>query len=404
MKMFAWVSSLICIGLLTGCGDSADQTSMRSAELAVSKMAAVQAALDQVIDARDAIKKADNDKLLALKEAEQKREAVRQAIAMATKESEALKKDAAMRKRWAQKTHDQAVATRKLLLKAAMEQSDAKALLIEKEKALMKIRTLDDLHQNDAKVAMLGQLKAEKMLAVVIEAERLASLSIDLVAPNSAAGIQKQTKNEKTVSPKTTASTKTKPVKIAKISPSYSSKSARQQVAKTSPKSNLKQATTNTTGMKLSKTSPPSTSKADKQQPPQKTSPKNNVQLATTNTHADAQRGHALAQKCQRCHNFEPNQKKKFGPNLFGVVGQQDGKSQDYKYGAALANANFTWDEEKLTDWICHSGKSIKKLTGKRYATTKMTPQRICGQDARDVVAFLRTLKAQASVKAHSDS
>jgi len=64
------------------------------------------------------------------------------------------------------------------------------------------------------------------------------------------------------------------------------------------------------------------------------------VKQASTSTFANAQRGHGLAQKCQRCHNFEPNQEKKFGPNLFGVVGQQAGKSQNYKYGAEqIANA-----------------------------------------------------------------
>jgi len=368
MKKFAWVSSLLFIGILSGCGDNSDQSSMRSADLAVSKMAAVQAALDQVIDARDAIKKADDDKALALAEAEKRHAAVQQAIANATKESEDLKKDTAMRVSWAKKTHDQAVATRRLLLKAAMEQSDARLALLEKEKALMEIRILDDLHQNDAKVAMLGQLKAEKMLAVVIEAERLATLSIDLVVPDSAAGNQMHAQMKKnTPTTKTTAITKTAAVKIS------------------------------------IKSTPPSTHKTVKQVATKKVS-KDSVKLISTSSFADAQRGHGLAQKCQRCHNFEPNQEKKYGPNLFSVVGQQAGKSQDYKYGAALAKADFTWDEEKLTDWICHSGKSIKKLTGNRYATTKMTPQRICGQDAKDVVAYLRTLKSQASVKGKTDS
>ncbi|MDX8395876.1 MAG: c-type cytochrome [Mariprofundaceae bacterium] len=323
-------------------------------------MAAVQAALDQVVDARDAIKRADDDKVLALQEVEQRREAVKQAITLATQESEVLKKDAAMRTRWAQTTHDQAVATRKLLLKAAMEQSDTKALLAEKEKAFLEMRMLDEKHQDDAKLAMLGQLKADKLLAVVVEAERIASLSIDLVTPNS--GIGNNNENAFT----THAQNERRNVKIAKNSTPTSSKTAKQHIKKTSSKAKLK--------------------------------------LASINTSPNAQRGHGLAQKCQSCHTFEPNQKGKFGPNLFGVVGQQAGKSNDYKYGAALANADFAWDEEKLTQWICNSGKTIKQLTGNKYAVTKMTTQRICGQDAKDVVAYLRTLKAQASAKTTSGS
>jgi len=373
MKMFTWISSLIFVGVLSGCGDSADQSSIRSADLAVSKMAAVQVALDQVVDARDAIKKADNDKVLAVEEAEKMRAAVRQAINNATKESEALKKDAAIRASWSQKTHDQAVATRRLLLQAAMEQSDAKLALLEKEKKLMEIRILDDLHQHDAKVAMLGQLKAEKMLAVVIEAERLASLSIDLVVPNSAAGKQMHANVEKstatTTAPITAAIIKKTAVKFAK------------------------------------KSTPPPTHKTVKHTVNKKVS-KSIVKLAKApSPHSEnASRGRDLTKKCQSCHTFGPNQKAKLGPNLFGVVGQQAGKSQNFKYGSALAKADFTWDEKNLTEWICHSGKTIKNLTGNPYASTRMSAQKICGQDAKDVVAYLRTLKTQASAKSTTGS
>jgi len=359
MKMFAWISSLIFIGVVvSGCSEStADQSNARSAEMAVNKMAAVQTALDQVLDARNAIKTADDNKLLAVEDAEKKREAVRNAIAMATEESEALKKEAAMRAAWAKKTHDQATETRNLLLKAAMEQSDAKALLAEKEKALIDIRMLNELHQNDAKAAMLGKLNAEKQLAVVLEAERLAALSIHLVTPNA------DTKHNMQMQPsaETTAESKKGLVNTVAKTEVATKKTVKKQAHKAAKKADLKLA-------------------------------------------SNAQRGHGLAQKCQSCHNFEPNQEKKFGPNLFSIVGQQAGKSQDYKYGASLAKADFTWNEENLTDWICHSGKSIKKLTGNNYASTKMLPQHICGQDAKDVVAYLRTLKSQASIKRKTDS
>jgi len=353
MKMFAWIFSLSMIGMLSGCGDKSDQSSMLPAELAVSKMAAVQAALDQVIDARNAIKQADDDKALALENARNKHEAVQAAIALATKESEILKKEAAIRTSLALKTHERAMASRKTLLLAALAQSKTKQILLEREKAVENARIQNMVHQHDAQVAMLNQLKAERLLKIVVEAERLAALSINLVAPDSFPVAKNNTEKKLIV---TVAE---KPVVTKKVQ-KKTTPIVKKHIAKKPHKAPVQ----------LAKTSIPD---------------------------SDATRGHGLAQKCQRCHTFEPNQKGKFGPNLFGVVGEQAGKSQDYKYGAALAKADFTWDEKNLEAWICNSGKSIKKLTGKRYAITKMSTQKVCGQDAKDVVAYLRTLKSHVS-------
>jgi len=123
------------------------------------------------------------------------------------------------------------------------------------------------------------------------------------------------------------------------------------------------------------------------------------LKLASLNTAPahDLQRGHQLAQKCLLCHNMKPGQKKKFGPALFAVLDQPAGKSEHYNYSRSLAKANFTWNEENLAQWICHSGKSIKQLTGKKNARTNMANQRICGQDAKNVVAYLRTVQTSNS-------
>jgi cytochrome c len=123
--------------------------------------------------------------------------------------------------------------------------------------------------------------------------------------------------------------------------------------------------------------------------------------LSTIPVH-NLQRGQQLAQKCLLCHNLKPANKKKFGPNLFAVVNQPAGKSKHYNYSRALAKADFTWSEKNLAQWICHSGNTIKQLTGNRNARTKMTNQRICGQDANDVVAYLRSVQTSNSTASSS--
>lgn len=365
--MFTWVSSLLFIGILTGCGDSADQTSVRSADLAVSKMAAVQAALDQAIVAQNAIEEADSSRAIALKNAKDKRVAVEQAIALATRESDALKKEAESHVRWAALIHERAVESRQVLLLAAMEQAKAKQILIEKEKAVEEARKNNITLQHDAQIAMLTKLKAEKLLEVVLAAEQLATISINQSVPKSIATIN----NNSGEIMKQVAASAPKAATV-KNSPSKSVSAPKKQYVKATIKAPSKAA------VKLAKASSPHS--------------------------ANAARGRDLTTKCQSCHTFGPNQKGKLGPNLFGVVGQQAGKSQNFRYGSALAKADFTWNEQNLTEWICHSGKAIKNLTGNPYASTRMSAQKVCGQDAKDLVAYLRTLKTQASAKSRSGS
>jgi len=103
----------------------------------------------------------------------------------------------------------------------------------------------------------------------------------------------------------------------------------------------------------------------------------------------DAVKGKKLTKKCQACHTFTKGGKNKVGPNLFGVLGRKQGSKEGFRYGSYLSSVDGIWDETKLRAWIANS-QAVAKAAGKK---AKMPTQRITGQKADDVIAYLKTLK-----------
>jgi len=67
---------------------------------------------------------------------------------------------------------------------------------------------------------------------------------------------------------------------------------------------------------------------------------------------ADLQRGRMLFLRCRACHTLDPGGSHGIGPNLNGVIGSIAGKRTGYAYSAALENAELTWNEESLGEFL----------------------------------------------------
>lgn len=103
----------------------------------------------------------------------------------------------------------------------------------------------------------------------------------------------------------------------------------------------------------------------------------------------DAMKGKKLAKKCMACHTFDQGGRKKIGPNLFAIVGRDKGSVAGFKYGTYLKNADGVWTEADLRAWVKGS-KAVAKAAG---AKTKMPSQKIKGNKADDLIAYLKTLQ-----------
>src|SRR6185437_1036402 len=103
---------------------------------------------------------------------------------------------------------------------------------------------------------------------------------------------------------------------------------------------------------------------------------------------ADPKRGQQVAKVCRQCHTFNKGEPNKIGPNLFGVVADENSAAgAGYSFSPALSKHKAEkWDPEKLNVWLF---KPQEFAQG-----TKMTfaglPK---AQDRADVIAYLESLK-----------
>ena len=101
----------------------------------------------------------------------------------------------------------------------------------------------------------------------------------------------------------------------------------------------------------------------------------------------DADAGKALfTHKCAICHS--PVQgTNKIGPSLYGVIGRKAGSLAGYSYSDAMKNANRTWDDATLSDYLTNPRH---KIPGVKMIFAGLPDE----ADRQNIIAYLSTLKS----------
>jgi cytochrome c2 len=87
---------------------------------------------------------------------------------------------------------------------------------------------------------------------------------------------------------------------------------------------------------------------------------------------------------CARCHSSAPGVNMR-GPSLAGIVGRKSGVAAGYKYSAAMAAANLSWDDVTLDKFLSGPRKFVPG--------TRMSVSVASGDERQDIIAYLNTLK-----------
>ena len=97
----------------------------------------------------------------------------------------------------------------------------------------------------------------------------------------------------------------------------------------------------------------------------------------------DEKRGKSVAARCAICHNFVKGAPNKFGPNLYGIIGRDIGRSPNFKYSDAVKSRGGKWSF-KLLD--CFIAKPRACIPGTRMPFVGIAN----AKDRADLLAYLR--------------
>lgn len=118
----------------------------------------------------------------------------------------------------------------------------------------------------------------------------------------------------------------------------------------------------------------------------------------------DAAAGEKVFAKCQTCHvvandagEVLAGKASKTGPNLYGLAGRAAGIREDFKgYGddlVALGASGFVWDEASFVEYLDDPAKFLKARLDDKGAKSKMSFKLGKEEDAKNVWAFIASLK-----------
>ena len=77
----------------------------------------------------------------------------------------------------------------------------------------------------------------------------------------------------------------------------------------------------------------------------------------------DAKKGAALFKaKCATCHSCIEGGPTMQGPNLYGIMGKEAGKSKGFKFTKNILGAGLTWDDETMHKWL-ENPKGVRRAS-----------------------------------------
>lgn len=122
------------------------------------------------------------------------------------------------------------------------------------------------------------------------------------------------------------------------------------------------------------------------------------AQPAFADGHAtgDAEAGEKVFKKCKSCHMIASEDETivkggKTGPNLYGIHDRVAG-SEDFKYSSLMVAAGekgLQWNEADFAAYVVDPTEFLKEYTGDDSGRSKMQAQRLKGDDAINVWAYL---------------
>ena len=88
--------------------------------------------------------------------------------------------------------------------------------------------------------------------------------------------------------------------------------------------------------------------------------------------------------RCASCHQVGPLARAGFGPKLSGIIGRKAGSTADYRYSAAMKNANIVWTEQNLAGFLKAPSDFIPGNNMRFWGIGN-------AQQVADLLAYLRT-------------
>jgi cytochrome c len=86
---------------------------------------------------------------------------------------------------------------------------------------------------------------------------------------------------------------------------------------------------------------------------------------------------------CAGCHDTDPAQGHRVGPNLHAVIGRKAGSAPGYRYSDAMKASDIVWDAQQLDEFLQFP---THKIPGTRMVNATVDPER-----RRAVIEYLST-------------